>query len=73
MFQCTAQWMFPNPNFHRFVPDGDRSAISERNRATRDVFWPMNADGRIFTLSPSPIPTYWRWTSHFEPSDYVYS
>ena len=32
-----------------------------------------NADGRIFTLSPWPIPTYWRWTSHFEPSDYVYT
>ena len=254
VFQRTAQWMFPNPNYHRFVPDGDRwamrhlpfygrwfrfltfypgagltiegsridpafddgdgLAISERNRATRDVFWQMistqladhpallakvlpdypvtakrmlqdngswldclktdnvelvrtgidrivadgvitedgafhaadiicyatgsrhgslifqsesqmhyimgalrellaeghrtleprldvhddysrrhqaeiaqmvwahwsvkhshykNADGRIFTLSPWPIPTYWRWTSHFEPSDYVYT
>lgn len=81
MFQRTAQWMFPNPNYHRFVPDGDRwamrhlpfygrwfrfltfypgagltiegsridpafddgdgLAISERNRATRDVFWRM--------------------------------
>jgi 4-hydroxyacetophenone monooxygenase len=32
-----------------------------------------NADGRIFTLSPWPIPTYWRWTKSFEPGDYVFT
>jgi 4-hydroxyacetophenone monooxygenase len=27
IFQRTAQWMFPNPNYHRSVPDGDRWAM----------------------------------------------
>ncbi len=27
VYQRTAQWMFPNPNYHRQVPDGDRWAI----------------------------------------------
>ena len=27
VFQRTAQWMFPNPNYHRAVPDGDRWAM----------------------------------------------
>jgi 4-hydroxyacetophenone monooxygenase len=83
IFQRTAQWMFPNPNYHRPVPDGDRwamrhlpfygrwfrfltfwpaggltldnsrrdpafddsdgLAISERNKATRDLFLSMMA------------------------------
>ena len=30
-----------------------------------------NPDGRVFTLSPWPIPTYWTWTNHFEADDYV--
>jgi 4-hydroxyacetophenone monooxygenase len=30
-----------------------------------------NPDGRIFTLSPWPIPTYWSWTRTFAPDDYV--
>ena len=29
-----------------------------------------NPDGRIFTLSPWPIPTYWHWTKHVDPNDY---
>jgi 4-hydroxyacetophenone monooxygenase len=32
-----------------------------------------NPDGRIFTLSPWPIPQYWAWTKHFEPDDYVFT
>ena len=32
-----------------------------------------NADGKIFTLSPWPIPTYWALTKNFEPSDYSYT
>jgi 4-hydroxyacetophenone monooxygenase len=27
VFQRTAQWVFPNPNYHRAVPDGERWAI----------------------------------------------
>jgi 4-hydroxyacetophenone monooxygenase len=27
VFQRTAQWMFPNPNYHRAVPDGDKWAM----------------------------------------------
>jgi 4-hydroxyacetophenone monooxygenase len=30
-----------------------------------------NPDGRIFTVSPWPIPTYWTWTKRFDPDDYV--
>ena len=31
-----------------------------------------NPDGKIFTLSPWPIPTYWTWTKSFEPEDYAW-
>ena len=27
VYQRTAQWMFPNPNYHRAVPDGERWAM----------------------------------------------
>jgi 4-hydroxyacetophenone monooxygenase len=30
-----------------------------------------NRDGKIFTVSPWPIPTYWAWTQQFDPDDYV--
>ncbi|HEX7095754.1 MAG TPA: NAD(P)/FAD-dependent oxidoreductase, partial [Acidimicrobiales bacterium] len=26
-----------------------------------------NPNGKVFTLSPWPIPTYWRWTKTFDP------
>jgi 4-hydroxyacetophenone monooxygenase len=29
-----------------------------------------NPEGKVFTLSPWPIPTYWRWTKDFQPNDY---
>ena len=29
-----------------------------------------NKDGKIFTLSPWPIPTYWNWMKSFDPADY---
>jgi 4-hydroxyacetophenone monooxygenase len=32
-----------------------------------------NPNGKIFTISPWPIPTYWTWTKTFEPKDYVWS
>jgi 4-hydroxyacetophenone monooxygenase len=31
-----------------------------------------NPDGEIYTLSPWPIPTYWRWTRRVDPADYVF-
>lgn len=31
-----------------------------------------NPDGKVFTLSPWPIPTYWRWTTGFRAEDYSY-
>ena len=31
-----------------------------------------NPEGKIFTISPWPIPTYWAWTKTFEPKDYVW-
>jgi 4-hydroxyacetophenone monooxygenase len=30
-----------------------------------------NPDGKVFTLSPWPIPTYWTWTKQFDADDYV--
>ncbi len=30
-----------------------------------------NRDGRIYTLSPWPIETYWHWTRAVDPDDYV--
>lgn len=32
-----------------------------------------NPDGKVFTLSPWPVPDYWRWTKTFEPADYLTS
>jgi 4-hydroxyacetophenone monooxygenase len=32
-----------------------------------------NPEGKIFTISPWPIPTYWAWTKTFEPKDYVWA
>jgi 4-hydroxyacetophenone monooxygenase len=29
-----------------------------------------NAEGKVFTLSPWPIPTYWNYTKDFVPTDY---
>ncbi len=29
-----------------------------------------NADGRVWTLSPWPIPLYWEWTREIDPGDY---
>ena len=33
----------------------------------------VSADGRVFTLSPWPIPTYWRWTKTFDASEYDFA
>jgi len=32
-----------------------------------------NKAGKVFTLSPWPIPTYWQWTKNFNPSDYNFT
>jgi 4-hydroxyacetophenone monooxygenase len=32
-----------------------------------------NRAGKIFTLSPWPIETYWGWTRAVDPSEYVLS
>jgi 4-hydroxyacetophenone monooxygenase len=32
-----------------------------------------NREGRIFTLSPWPVPTYWRWTKTFRREDYLWT
>ena len=30
-----------------------------------------NPEGKIWTISPWPLPTYWSWTHQFDPGDYV--
>ena len=32
-----------------------------------------NAKGQIWTISPWPIPEYWRWCHDFRAEDYVLS
>jgi 4-hydroxyacetophenone monooxygenase len=32
-----------------------------------------NPDGKVFTLSPWPIPTYWAMTKHFDADDYTFT
>jgi 4-hydroxyacetophenone monooxygenase len=32
-----------------------------------------NREGKVFTLSPWPIPTYWDWTRAVDPDDYVFT
>ena len=32
-----------------------------------------NPEGKVWTLSPWPIPTYWDWTRSVDPDDYVIS
>jgi len=32
-----------------------------------------NPEGEIFTLSPWPIPTYWRWTRAIDPEHYEFT
>lgn len=32
-----------------------------------------NPDGKIYTLSPWTIPTYWRWMQNFNANDYTYA
>lgn len=57
----------------------DEYAAKYRNEIAQMVWahWSIrhshfkNAEGLIFTVSPWPIPTYWNWTKHFEPDDYV--
>jgi 4-hydroxyacetophenone monooxygenase len=30
-----------------------------------------NPQGKVFTLSPWPIPVYWNWTRGVDPADYT--
>ncbi len=32
-----------------------------------------NPDGKIHTISPWPVPTYWAWTRCVDPDDYVFT
>jgi 4-hydroxyacetophenone monooxygenase len=32
-----------------------------------------NPEGKIFTLSPWPIPVYWEWTKAIDPADYTFA
>jgi 4-hydroxyacetophenone monooxygenase len=32
-----------------------------------------NRAGKVFTLSPWPVPTYWYWTTHFDADDYTFA
>jgi 4-hydroxyacetophenone monooxygenase len=32
-----------------------------------------NKDGKIYTLSPWPIPDYWEWTRKVNPEEYDFA
>jgi 4-hydroxyacetophenone monooxygenase len=65
----------PRPEVHDEYAELYQSEISQMVWAHWSVKHShyKNPDGRVFTLSPWPIPLYWRWTKQFEPSDYVIS
>lgn len=67
--------MEPKPAVHDAYVDRYVSEINQMVWAHPSVKFShfKNADGRIFTLSPWPIPEYWRWTRAVDPADYEFA
>ena len=65
----------PRPEVQDEYADRYQSEISQMVWAHESVKHShfKNPNGKIFTISPWPIPTYWTWTKTFEPKDYVWS
>ena len=65
----------PRPEVHDEYADRYQREIAQMVWAHGSVKHShfKNPEGKIFTLSPWPIPTYWTWTKTFEPKDYVWA
>jgi 4-hydroxyacetophenone monooxygenase len=65
--------MEPKPEVHDEYKHRYESEISQMVWAHWSVKHShyKNPEGRIYTLSPWPIPTYWTWTKDVDPDDYV--
>ena len=64
--------MEPKPEVHDAYSEKYQSEIAQMVWAHPSVKYShfKNKDGKVFTLSPWPIPTYWRWTRAVDPADY---
>jgi 4-hydroxyacetophenone monooxygenase len=65
----------PRPEVHDEYRERYQSEIAQMVWAHESVKHShfKNPQGKIFTISPWPIPTYWTWTKTFEPKDYVWA
>jgi 4-hydroxyacetophenone monooxygenase len=67
--------MEPRPDVHdayRARYEGEISQMVWAHPSVKHSHF-KNPEGRIYTLSPWPIPTYWQWTRAVDPEDYVLS
>jgi 4-hydroxyacetophenone monooxygenase len=65
----------PRPEVHDEYRERYQSEIAQMVWAHESVKHShfKNPQGKIFTISPWPIPTYWTWTKTFEPKDSVWA
>ena len=75
LFAHGHQTLEPKPEVHDAYSDRYQSEIAQMVWAHWSVTHShyKNPDGRIFTLSPWPIPQYWSWTKAVDPDDYVFT
>ncbi len=64
----------PKPDVHDAYAELYQHEISQMVWAHKSVKHShfKNAEGKVFTLSPWPIPTYWNYTKEFVPADYLW-
>ena len=64
--------MEPKPEVHDEYMRVYESEIAQMVWAHESVKYShfKNPDGRIFTISPWPIPQYWAWTRAVDVDDY---
>jgi 4-hydroxyacetophenone monooxygenase len=65
----------PRPEVHDTYSETYQSEISQMVWAHPSVQYShfKNPEGKVFTLSPWPIPVYWEWTRAIDPDDYEFA
>ena len=65
----------PRPDVHDEYAQRYRSEIAQMVWAHPSIQHShfKNRNGRIFTLSPWPVPTYWQWTKTFRREEYLWT
>jgi 4-hydroxyacetophenone monooxygenase len=65
----------PCPDVHDEYAQRYRSEIAQMVWAHPSIQHShfKNRNGRIFTLSPWPVPTYWQWTKTFRREEYLWT